>query len=193
MLSVRNNLDFRLSLIVAGLLGVGLPMVFSASHLLAFRDFGDATYFLQRQSLWVLLGVLVMLFLSRVPYRFWQRVSVVLMLLTIAVLLGMLLLSVTHFGARRWLSEGSFQPSEVAKLVTIIYVAHWLASRRAQLQQFTYGLIPFYVIVGGVAALVVTQPDLGTTIVIVAASMAMFFVAGAPLLQLMVRDRKSVV
>ncbi|TMC57670.1 MAG: cell division protein FtsW [Chloroflexi bacterium] len=186
MLSVRNNLDFRLSLIVAGLLGVGLPMVFSASHLLAFRDFGDATYFLQRQSLWVLLGVLVMLFLSRVPYRFWQRVSVVLMLLTIAVLLGMLLLSVTHFGARRWLSEGSFQPSEVAKLVTIIYVAHWLASRRAQLQQFTYGLIPFYVIVGGVAALVVTQPDLGTTIVIVAASMAMFFVAGAPLLQLMV-------
>ena len=59
MLSVRHNLDFRLTLIVAGLLGVGLPMVFSASHLLAFRDFGDATYFLQRQSLWVLLGVLV--------------------------------------------------------------------------------------------------------------------------------------
>jgi cell division protein FtsW len=171
-------------LIVAALLALGVPLVFSASHLLAFRDFGDATYFLQRQSLWALLGVLIMLFFSRVPYRFWQRVSVILMLLTIGVLLGMLLLSVAKFGAHRWLSEGSFQPSEVAKLVTIIYVAHWLASRRDHLHEFTYGLIPFYVIVGGVAALVVTQPDLGTTIVIVAASMAMFFVAGAPLGQL---------
>ncbi len=171
-------------LIVGALLAIGVPMVFSASHLLAFRDFGDATYFLQRQSLWVLIGVAVMLGISRVPYRLWQRVSVPLMLLTIAVLLGMLLMSVVHFGARRWLSEGSIQPSEVAKLVTVIYVAHWLASRRDQLQQLTYGLIPFYVIVGGVAVLVVTQPDLGTTIVIVAASLAMFFVAGAPVGQL---------
>ncbi len=185
-MSTRLTLDFKLLLVVGALLGMGLPMVFSASHLLAYRDFSDPTYFLQKQGVWTLLGILVMLLFAYIPYRFWQHVSIPMMLITLVALGALLAMSVAHFGARRWITEGSFQPSEVAKLVTIIYVAHWLASRRKQLRHFTYGLIPFYLIVGGVAALVIMQPDLGTAIVIVAASIAMFFVAGAPLGQLIV-------
>jgi len=130
-MTTRLALDFKLLLVVAALLGVGLPMVFSASHLLAYRDFGDASYFLQKQGLWALLGIVVMLLFARIPYRFWQRVSIPMMLFTLAALGSLLTMSAAHFGARRWITEGSFQPSEVAKLVTIIYVAHWLASRRA--------------------------------------------------------------
>jgi cell division protein FtsW len=161
-------------------------MVFSASHLLAYRVYDDATYFLQKQLVWVGVGFATMFVFSQIPYTFWRRVSIVLMVGTIAVLSALLALASVNNGARRWLSEGSFQPSEVAKLVTIIYVGHWLNSRKSQLSHVTYGLIPFYIIVGGVAGLVISQPDLSTAIVVVVAALAMFFVAGAPLLQLFV-------
>lgn len=184
-MSARAGFDYKLIAIVAALLGIGLPMVFSASHLLAYRDFGNAAYFLQRQGLWLAIGLAVMLLFSLIPYAFWQRVSIPLMLLTMATLGGLLAFAAINHGARRWLSEGSFQPSEVAKLVTIIYMAHWLASRKDQLQHISYGLIPFYLIVGGVAGLVMMQPDLSTAIVLLAAALAMFFVAGAPIGQLL--------
>jgi cell division protein FtsW len=185
-MTFRLNYDFRLVAIVSILLGIGLPMVFSASHLLAYRVYDDATYFLQKQLVWVGVGFATMFVFSQIPYTFWRRVSIVLMVGTIAVLAALLALASVNNGARRWLSEGSFQPSEVAKLVTIIYVGHWLNSRKSQLSHVTYGLIPFYFIVGGVAGLVISQPDLSTAIVVVAAALAMFFVAGAPLLQLFV-------
>lgn len=183
-MSARWNLDYKLIGIVALLIAIGLPMVMSASHLLSYRDYGHPTYYLQRQGLWVGIGFVVMLVFSQIPYTFWRRVSVLLMAATVATLVAVLAFAAVNNGARRWLSEGSFQPSEVAKLVTIIYVGHWLASRKDKLNRVSYGLIPFYVIVGGVAGLVIIQPDLSTAIVLVLTSLAMFFVAGAPIGQL---------
>jgi len=166
------------------LIAIGLPMVMSASHLLSYRDYGQPTYYLQKQALWVAIGFAVMLVFSQIPYTFWRRVSIPLMAATMATLIGVLAFAAVNNGARRWLSEGSFQPSEVAKLVTIIYVGHWLASRKDKLNRVSYGLIPFYFIVGGVAGLVIIQPDLSTAIVLVLTSLGMFFVAGAPIGQL---------
>jgi len=128
----------------------------------------------------------VMLVMSRIPYMFWRRMSIMLMGMTMVALVGILVFAAINNGARRWLSEGSFQPSEVAKLVTVIYIAHWLATRKDQLQHISYGLIPFYCIIGGIAGLVVLQPDLSTGLVIVIIALAMFYVAGAPVLQLVV-------
>lgn len=185
MIATRTRADFRLVAIVAALLGIGLPMVFSASHLLAYRDFGSALYFLQRQTVWAVLGIAIMILFRRVPYTLWRRLSIVLMTATMLALVAILIIGTVSNGARRWLSEGSFQPSEIAKLVTIIYVAHWVASRKDKLRNISYGLIPFYVIVGGVAGLVILQPDLSTAIVIVVSAIAMYFVAGAPIGQLL--------
>jgi len=154
-MSARWNLDFKLVGIVAILIGIGLPMVLSASHLLSYRDYGQPTYYLQRQGLWVVIGFVVMFVFSQIPYTFWRRVSILLMAATVATLAAVLAFAAVNNGARRWLSEGSFQPSEVAKLVTIIYVGHWLASRQDKLGRVSYGLIPFYVIVGGVAGVVI--------------------------------------
>ena len=184
-MSARWNLDFKLIGIVAILIGIGLPMVLSASHLLSYRDYGQPTYYLQRQSLWVVIGFGVMFVFSQIPYTFWRRVSILLMAATVATLAAVLAFAAVNNGARRWLSDGSFQPSELAKLFTIIYVGHWLASRKDKLQRVSYGLIPFYVIVGGVAGLVIIQPDLSTAIVLVLTALAMFFVAGAPVGQLL--------
>jgi cell division protein FtsW len=182
----RTTYDLNLVGVVAALLGIGLPMVFSASHWLAYTDYGQATYFLQRQALWLLLGSVVLILMCRIPYTFWRRISVALMGMTIIALVGILAFAAINYGARRWLAEGSFQPSEAAKLVTIIYIAHWLATRKDQLQHISYGLIPFYCIIGGIAGLVIVQPDLSTGLVIVIIALAMFYVAGAPVLQLVV-------
>jgi cell division protein FtsW len=184
-MSARWNLDFRLVGIVAVLIAIGLPMVLSASHLLSYRDYGQPTYYLQKQSMWVAIGFAAMFVFSQIPYTFWRRVSILLMASTVATLIGVLAFAAVNNGARRWLSDGSFQPSEVAKLVTVIYVGHWLASRKDKLGRVSYGLIPFYVIVGGVAGLVIIQPDLSTAIVLVLTALAMFFVAGAPVGQLL--------
>jgi cell division protein FtsW len=184
-MGARWNLDFKLFAIVAVLTAIGLPMVLSASHLLSYRDYGQSTYFLQRQGMWVPIGFAVMFIFSRIPYMFWRRVSILLMAATVLTLIGVLAFAAVNNGARRWLSDGSVQPSEVAKLITIIYVGHWLASRKDKLARVSYGLIPFYVIVGGVAGLVIIQPDLSTAIVLVLTALAMFFVAGAPVGQLL--------
>ncbi|HET7768711.1 MAG TPA: putative peptidoglycan glycosyltransferase FtsW, partial [Chloroflexota bacterium] len=87
------------------------------------------------------------------------------------------------YGAQRWISLGQFQlqPSELAKLALILYVAHWLTAKREQVSEFANGLLPFGVLMAIVVALLMKQPDMGTTIVIVTTAVAIFFVAGASL------------
>jgi cell division protein FtsW len=91
-----------------------------------------------------------------------------------------------RFGARRTFLNGSVQPGELAKLAMVIYVAAWLASRGEQIRDLTYGLIPFAVLIGGVAGLIVIQPDVSTATLVALTSLAMFFFAGADILQLAV-------
>ncbi len=91
----------------------------------------------------------------------------------------MLLVGDRIFGATRGFYEGSFQPSEVAKLAAILYIAHWLYSKGEKIKLVNYGLIPFSVITGLICALIVRQPDLSTAILIALISFTMFFVAGA--------------
>jgi cell division protein FtsW len=83
------------------------------------------------------------------------------------------------FGARRGIVGGSFQPSEVAKLATFLYITHWLSSKGDRIKNLTYGLVPFSFITAVVAALIVLQPDLSTAGLVVLVSFALFFVAGA--------------
>jgi cell division protein FtsW len=81
------------------------------------------------------------------------------------------------------LFNGSFQPAEVAKFTVIIYMARWLSSKGEKLRQVTYGLLPFAIFVGGVTGLIIRQPNLSTAIIIGLCAMAMFFIAGADLIQ----------
>jgi cell division protein FtsW len=181
---LRLNLDYRLIIYVFILLGIGLPMVFSASHLLAYRDYNDALYFFQRQAMWAVIGLVAMFVVSQIPYRVYQYFSVPLAFGMLAVLALVDIFGSLTNGARRWALEGSVQPSELAKLVVIIYVGHWLTSRRNRLSNILDGYLPFLLIVGVSAGLIALQPDLSTAIVLVVTAMAMFFAAGAPILQI---------
>jgi cell division protein FtsW len=92
----------------------------------------------------------------------------------------------TVFGSRRALINGALQPGELAELVIVIYMATWLSSRKTQIRSLTYGLIPFAVLVGIVAALILAQPDISTAATIIVVAGIMYFLAGADMLQIAV-------
>jgi cell division protein FtsW len=181
--SVHPNLKFQfdywLLLTVAGLLVIGLLMVYSTTFDYGLRFRGDATYFIRRQLVALLLGLGSILLLMQFDYHALRRISVPFLGLTLLGLLLILFFGEAIFGARRGLIEGSYQPSEVAKLATILYIAHWLSSKGERIKLLTYGLLPFSVITGVVCALIVRQPDLSTAVLIAAVSFTLFFVAGA--------------
>jgi cell division protein FtsW len=121
-----------------------------------------------------------------VPYDWWQRMAVPVLGGALLLLILVLILGQTRFGARRSFLNGSIQPSELAKPALVIYVAAWLASKGDQIRDVTYGLIPFSMLIGGVAGLVMMQPDMGTAALIVLTAFTMFFFAGADIFQLVI-------
>lgn len=164
---------------------IGVLMVFSASGV----DPSDPTYLIGRHVQWLLLGVVVLVVTMSVPYQRWRRYSVPAIILA-AILLALVLwgpsfISEEVKGAKRWLSFGSFpatlQPSEFAKLALILYLADWCASRGEKVRDFSYGLLPFGVVMAIVGALVFLEPDMGTTLVIFSIGICMYFVSGASL------------
>jgi cell division protein FtsW len=176
--------DYVLLIAVAALLLFGMVMVFSTTFDWSYQETSNPLSIFWRQVLWVGLGVLGMFALSRVDYMWWRWLAVPLMGLALALLILVLIFGSVNFGAQRTFFNGSLQPSEPAKLAIIIYIAAWLSSKGAKVRQVTYGLIPFGVLIGLIASLIVLQPDFGTAILIVLTSAAMFFIAGADLLQL---------
>jgi cell division protein FtsW len=182
----QRGVDYPLIVIVVALLLIGLMMVFSASFNIAAQAYDNPTYFFIRQVVWLVLGSVILVLLARVEYRQWRRHSITLMGLALLMLLIVFFLGATRFGAQRTLWKGSIQPSEFSKLIIIIYVADWVSSKGKRIKQVTYGLIPFAILIGVVAAIVVSQPDISTAFIIVLTAVVMFFVAGADVLQLFI-------
>ncbi len=172
-------MDYGLAVAVLALMAIGLIAVYSASLFIGLYYQGSAEYYFWRQFIGSLVGVVGILFIQTFDYRLFRRVSTYVMLGTLLLLFFVLVAGDTLFGARRGLYQGSFQPSEVAKLVTIFYVADWLSSKGDRIKDFGMGLIPFVFVVGIVGGLIAVQPDLSTAILIVLIGFTMFFIAGA--------------
>ncbi|UCC64141.1 MAG: putative lipid II flippase FtsW [Anaerolineae bacterium] len=182
----ERGVDYPLVVIVVALLLIGLMMVFSATFDLGAKAHDNPVYFFIRQVVWTALGGVLAALLARVEYRQWRRHSITLMALTLVMLVAVFVMGAIRFGAQRTLWAGSIQPSEFAKLIIIIYVADWVSSKGERIKQVTYGLIPFAILIGAVAALIVSQPDISTAIIIVLTAVVMFFTAGADILQLII-------
>ncbi len=176
------HIDYWLLLAVAGLIVVGLFTVYSTTFDIGrqWHD-GDAGYFIRRQLAALVVGLLGFLGIMLFDYQILRKFSVVIFGAAIIGLIATSIVGEESLGARRGLFGGSFQPSELAKLATIIYVAHWLSSKGDRIRGITYGLVPFAVIVGAVCGLIVRQPDLSTAVLIALISFTLFFVAGAEL------------
>lgn len=183
--------DWWLIVTVMALIMLGLLMVYSSTYKISYYVTSDqtTTTYLYRQAQWVGLGSLVLLCCWRIDYRIWQRWSTIFMIGILFVLLALPLsfIGKESFGASRWLvAGGSVQPSEAAKLITVIYVAHWASSKGERLQSVQMGLIPFGVLIGIVCGLIMIQPSFSAGLLVGMVATTMFFIAGADLKQLMI-------
>ena len=178
-------LDHTLVVITLALSLAGLVMVFSASAVVAGNRFQDPSYFLKRQLAWLVLGLALMHITSRIDYAVRKKLAVPLLAVTGGLLLLVLIPSVGVLakGARRWLRAGPvlLQPTEIAKVVTVIYLAAYLAAKEERLLSFQKGVLPPLILVGAVCGLILLQPDLGNVVVIGTVMFCLLFLAGAKL------------
>ena len=180
----RISPDYALILAVGGLLIVGLMMVYSATFDWSYQTYHSSFHIASRQFLWVGLGVAALVAVAFVPYDRWRQWATPIMGVALALLVLVLLVGERRFGAQRTFLNGSIQPGELAKLAVAIYLAAWLSSKGERIRDVTYGVIPFAVLIGIIAGLIVMQPDLSMAVLVVLTALAMFFFAGADIFQL---------
>ncbi len=176
--------DYILLGIIAVLVVFGLIMIASASINLSQEKYHESYYFLKNQLLKGLLpGVALALIAFFVPYHFWRKLALPLLIISIAGLVAVFLpgAGIESGGAKRWIKIASisFQPSELLKLPLIIYLSAWLSSKEKEIESFSGVLIPFGILVGLICFLIALEPDLGTAGVIGFTSLFIFILAGA--------------
>src|SRR6266498_1043600 len=181
---LARGIDMPLVLTVVALMVFGLVMLYSASFDFSYEEFGSSTYMFVRQVKWMVLGITIAFALSLFDYHNWRKAIVFAMLGTIGLLVTVLFLNETRLGANRSLYEGSYQPSEIAKLIAVIYLSVWLYAKRQVLHDISLGLIPLGVILGIIGGLIYLQPDLSAAGTVLILGGLLFFLAGADIKQI---------
>jgi cell division protein FtsW len=178
------SFDLPLLAVMTALLIFGLIMLFSASWDFSLGIYGSPTWMFERQLMWLGAGLVIASFLALIDYHHWRRLAVPAMSVTIILLVAVLLMNEIRFGAKRSFFAGSVQPSELAKLVSIIYLSVWLYAKRQLLHDIQLGLIPLGVILGIVGGLIYQQPDLSAAATVLIMGGLLFFLAGGDLKQI---------
>jgi cell division protein FtsW len=185
---VRLGVDVPLLLTLFTLIVFGLLVLYSASwdFSRAITENKDPFYIFNRQLLWLTLGLIGAVFSGLFTYKIWEKLALPAMIVTILMLVAVLIISEVRLGAARALSGGSYQPSELAKLITVIYLAVWLYSKRDHLNKIGFGLFPMAGILGIVGGLIFLQPDVSAVLTVVLLGGLMFFLAGGDMKQILI-------
>lgn len=177
--------DFVLFSTIILLVSIGIVMVFSASsyttgHSKVFNY--DYMYYLKRQMLWAFIGIMIMLIVQRYDYHKIKKYTFSLMIITIILLLLVFAFPEVK-GARRWINLGfaSFQPSEIAKYVIVLYLAQSMDNKKENIKSFFYGVIPYLIVSGFYAALILKEKNMSIASIIMIVTLIMLFTAGAKL------------
>lgn len=179
-----NNGDLILIAVIIALSIFGLLMLYSAGTDFSLQTYGSATYIFNKQLLWMAIGAMTAFLLSRIDYHLWQKIAVPLMAITVVLLIAVLINNEVRNNAVRTFFGGSVQPSELAKLATIIYLSVWLYSKREHMHDFQLGLIPLAFILGSIGGLIFLQPDLSAAVTIFVLGWLLFFLAGGEMRQI---------
>lgn len=179
----RGTPDFQLLILTLLLVGFGLVMVFSASSSLTLASSkfsNDPLFFMKRQMIWIVLGIVVMFTAMNIHYSKFKKWYVPIFIITIILLL-FVAFSERINGAKSWLSIGTLgiQPTELAKISIILYLSALITKKGERFRDFRTGYIPVMVIVGIVAGLIMMQPDLGSCLILVATSGLVIYAGGA--------------
>jgi cell division protein FtsW len=177
--------DAWLLILTTIMLAFGLVMVYSASWDVSWRLYQDNNAIFNRQLVNLAYGIVVLAVAAWIPLRYLRRFALPLILLTAAILLAVLVVNMGGEYKRSFLG-GSVQPSEMAKLALVIYLAVWMESKGDRMKDMGYGFWPLIVIVGLVGGLIVVQPDLSAGLTVGLVALTMFFLSGAHPLQTLV-------
>lgn len=182
----KKPVDFWILLTTLVLLAMGTVMVFSSSSATAYANMnGDMYYFLKKQMLVMPIALAGMFVAMNIDYRKLAKFSTILLAVSILLLIAVLIPGIGQVvnDSRRWISIGiggqGFQPSEIAKLAIILYFSSRLAKDRDKLKYFIKGLLPYLAILGLIAALLMKEPHMSGTIIIMIVGMSILFTAGA--------------
>ena len=185
MLKKLDEYDLVIMLMAIALTCFGVVMVYSASSVMAAKRFHDGFFFLKRQGLFALLGFGVMLLVMRIDYHTWKRLAVPGLLLCLVLLCLVLIPGIggKAGGSSRWIKLPGFnlQPSEMAKLALIMYMAYSLDKKQDKVKSLTAGFIPYMIVLMILIGCLVLQPDLGGALTLAFVAMVMLFAAGTRL------------
>jgi cell division protein FtsW len=160
----------KITIITLSLLSFGIIMVYSSSFFRAesAKSIQDGYYFFKKQLILMIISLLIMIITSRIPYQVWSRLSPLLLVITWCLLIIVLVPGIGHMvgGARRWLKIGpiGFQPSEIMKIVLIIFISAFISRYPEQIKSFKKGFIPLSIVIAITVLLIMVEPDIGTSL-----------------------------
>ena len=177
------RMDVPFLLLTLLLTAIGLVMLFSASFPSAYYETGNPAYYFKRQAIFAVLGLSAMFVVAKVNYQRWRGAARLLLIFSIFLLILVIIphVGITNNGATRWLGiEGvfTFQPSEIAKLAVIVYFADSISKKREKMLQWQEGILPYAIILGVISILMLLEPHLSGTILIVGTGAVMMAVGG---------------
>ena len=178
---LNNPFDFTLLITIIILLGMGLVIVLSASSPAALAESGNSYAYFSKQLIFAVLGIFAMFFISKIDYRFYQRFYKIAWWTSIILLVAVLAIGKEVNGAKRWIyitSTLSFQPSEIVKFLVIVFYAGILVRNRDQLHLYDKGLIRHCLFLAPIIGLLLLQPHLSSSLVIIGIACIMMITAG---------------
>lgn len=178
---ILSGFDYALFTIVIILLAFGLIMMFSASYATAYSATGDSLFYVKRQVIFAIGGIVIMLILSSIDYHIFRSKAIVFLIVGVSTVLMLLvkIMGTTQGGSERWLQIGeiTFQPSEILKFAVIVLFAYLTEKKFDHIREFKKGFMPFALFLGFSCLLLMLQPHLSGTIIVFAIGLTMMFVA----------------
>jgi cell division protein FtsW len=184
----EKRLDIILLLVTLILVTIGTVMIYSSSSILAMKRFNDGQFFLKKQIFFVLLGLGIMVLMTKIPYETLKKLAYPGICLSIILLVAIL---IPHFGikaggATRWLKMGffSFQVTEMVKVSIVLFLAYFLAKKSSQITDFKRAVLVPLSVVLLIVGLIMLEPDFGTAVIITLIMMLMLYLSGCRVLHL---------
>lgn len=180
--SIRSGMDMPFFFLVMTLLVIGLVMLFSASYANGYYLYGDSYFFIKSQVKFAVLGVIVMVVLSYFDYHHWHKFAMPILGISFLTLVVVLMLPATQ-DVQRWIIIGpiNFQPSEITKFAIVLSFAHLISINFKRMDTFRYGILPYVLILGPTIALLVLEPHISCTIIVILLAAGMLFIGGVKL------------
>lgn len=179
LLSIGKGLDVPFCMLIVLLLAIGTTMMFSASYPVAFYEIGDSYYYLKRQLLFAIMGIVIMLAVSYFDYHHFHRFSVLILGVSYFALILVLMIP-SETGVRRWIGIGDYgiQASEITKFAIILFLAHWGSRYYDRMDTFKFGILPGAAVFASTAFLLLLEPHYSCIVIVAMLTVVMMFLSG---------------